>query len=532
MVHGRKIASVAAAIGREFPIALLIAVSGLPESVTLAGVRELLEADVMTPGRSSYGEAVSFRHMLLRDAAYGLLLRRDRAALHARIADTLATAFPSIAEALPHVMAIQRYQAGHFEMAAEEWDRAGKVASKRSAYSEAVSHFSKAVEAIEQSPAGVGRDERELEYRIELMGALICARGFAAEAVGAEMERIVALSRRLGTTAKLVPALHSRWVVLLTWGAVHAMRELAFQIRDAAATGRDIDRLLAHRICATSLLFSAEFAPAIAEYERFLALYDPEKHAAELRTGHSDHATMVMMGLAETYLLLADFDAADRWRARTLEAARQSERMHDMGHVLAFAGCLHPALAGRFDEMERAAEELDDLVRTHELPSWRGHADLFSGLSRVRRGETQGGLARAREGIEQLIEAKVFGNCWHIVYAQACIEQGHVEEAAEMLALVRSTLDQGDVRFAAEFLRVDGAVALARGALDQARSRLQDALALALSQGAHLFVDRIRRDLATCEAEILRAGEALPGTANASGAPEPPARPDRKAQRR
>jgi len=35
-----------------------------------------------------------------------------------------------------------------------------------------------------------------------------------------------------------------------------------------------------------------------------------EKHAAELRTGHSDHATMVMMGLAETYLLLGEFDAA------------------------------------------------------------------------------------------------------------------------------------------------------------------------------------------------------------------------------
>ena len=88
------------------------------------------------------------------------------------------------------------------------------------------------------------------------------------------------------------------------------MRELAFQVRDAAAGGSEIDRLLAARMCATSLLFSAELRAAIAEYERFMALYVPEKHAAELRTGHSDHATMVMMGLAETYLLLGDFDAA------------------------------------------------------------------------------------------------------------------------------------------------------------------------------------------------------------------------------
>jgi tetratricopeptide (TPR) repeat protein len=508
-VHGRKIASIAAAIGREFPVALLVVVSGLTVAEVGAGVRELLDAEVMTPGHSPFGEAVSFRHMLLRDAAYGLLLRRERASLHARIADSLSTSFPAIAEALPNVMAIQRFQAGMFEEAGKEWIRAGKAAAKRSAYSEAVDHFSKAIEAIVQCPDGNDRLESELAARLELMGALIAARGFSAEGVGAEMERIVALSRTLGTTAKLVPALHSKWVVLLSSGEISAMRELAFQVRDAAAAGSEIDRLLAARMCATSLLFSAELRAAIAEYERFMALYVPEKHAAELRTGHSDHATMVMMGLAETYLLLGDFDAAERWRLQTIATARQSERLHDIGHVLVFAGCLHPAMAGRFEDMARSAAELKNLVTKDDLPSWRGHADLFSGLALMRRGEKEEGLVRARRGIKRLLDAHAFSNCWYILFAQACLENGRLDEAAEMLALVRPSLAQGDVRFAAEFHRVDAAVTLARGgSVAEARERLKDALALAESQEALLFVDRLRRDL-----------DMLPASGSARGAP-------------
>ena len=49
-----------------------------------------------------------------------------------------------------------------------------------------------------QCPDGNDRLESELAGRLELMGAPIAARGFSAEGVGAEMERIVSLSRTWG----------------------------------------------------------------------------------------------------------------------------------------------------------------------------------------------------------------------------------------------------------------------------------------------------------------------------------------------
>ena len=41
------------------------------------------------------GESYVYRHALLRDAAYATLSRRDRAVLHLRLADCLATAEPA-----------------------------------------------------------------------------------------------------------------------------------------------------------------------------------------------------------------------------------------------------------------------------------------------------------------------------------------------------------------------------------------------------------------------------------------------------
>ena len=322
--RGRKIVSIAAVLGREFPISVLVAVSGLPEQEVREGIGELLDADVVVAGHSAFGDAIAFRHMLVREAAYQLLLRRDRATMHARVANTLVTQFPAMAEALPHVLAIQFLEAGDFERAAAQWDRAGNNAAKRSAYSEAAAHFVRAIEANAKCDDSRARDERELAFRLDLLGAVIAARGFSSQSAGQEMEHAVRVSQKLGAKAKLIPALASKWSVLGGATNARAGYDLALQIREAAAEGSEIDRLIAHRILGTSLLFIGQFLRAIEEFELFLALFVPEKHTEELvRIGPSNHAIMVMFGLAEIYTLFAEFETAERWRVKALTTARE-----------------------------------------------------------------------------------------------------------------------------------------------------------------------------------------------------------------
>jgi class 3 adenylate cyclase len=137
----RETAQLASVIGREFPLELLIAVSPDPPEAVRATVRALIEAGLFVRRHSSFGESVGFYHMLVREAAYQLLLRRDRVALHGRVAEALETRFPEIAAAMPHLVAHHLTEAGEYRKAIVYWQRAGADSAERSASVEALAHL-------------------------------------------------------------------------------------------------------------------------------------------------------------------------------------------------------------------------------------------------------------------------------------------------------------------------------------------------------------------------------------------------------
>lgn len=499
--NGRRIASIAAAIGRELPTAVLRAVSGLSENVVSAGVRELQDAAIFAPGYSPFGEAIRFRQMLLRDAAYGLILKRDRQALHARIAGVLRDTFPEIKDAMPNVMAMQLGLAGAFEEATREWERAGDLALRRSAYAEAVSHLREALASNARLPPSPERDSTDLALRTALFGALIPVRGYNDPEVVDEADRVAELGKKQVSGQSVVAALHAKWVVLGSSGNVDANLKLAQSMREIARSGTEIDRLIAQRCYATTLLHNARISDAVQAFHDFLELYEPDRHGDALRTMHSDHALMVTLGLAEAYTLAADREAAWTWRARALETARLARRAHDLGHVLAFGGCLHAMLLGDLEECGRRARELVDVAEAHDLTFWRGHGRLFAGLCLIEEGQTEAGFSEARGGVAELLETSAFSNCWYILMARACVRHGHLSEAGDMLGYAQRSMDQGDLRFAPEYHRVQALLLQAQGAPHkEVRDVLLRARDLAVSFGTHLFLSAIDADEAWAEA--------------------------------
>jgi len=104
-----------------------------------------------------------FRHALLQDTAYHLLLRGERQGLHRDVGDVLERLFPDRRDELASVLA------HHYEQA-EEWDRAveylvlaGRQALKRFANREARDLLDRAAEHI-----GVAHMEANLALRVEV----------------------------------------------------------------------------------------------------------------------------------------------------------------------------------------------------------------------------------------------------------------------------------------------------------------------------------------------------------------------------
>jgi class 3 adenylate cyclase len=102
----KEVAQVAAVIGREFSYALLKAVVSIDETLLQSALQKLLDAELIyargIPPEATY----RFKHALIRDSAYEVLLKAQRKKLHGEIASVLERDFTQLARTEPEVLAI------------------------------------------------------------------------------------------------------------------------------------------------------------------------------------------------------------------------------------------------------------------------------------------------------------------------------------------------------------------------------------------------------------------------------------------
>lgn len=114
----REVSQIGAAIGREFSYELLAALVPLPESTLQEAVERLVRSELVFCRGRPPNATYTFKHALIRDAAYATLLRSRRQELHARIAQVLEDQFPDTVELHPEILAHHWSQAGLVEKAA------------------------------------------------------------------------------------------------------------------------------------------------------------------------------------------------------------------------------------------------------------------------------------------------------------------------------------------------------------------------------------------------------------------------------
>jgi class 3 adenylate cyclase len=129
----RPTAQLAATIGREFSLELLIAVSGRAATTVQTDLDRLVEAGLAF-AEDERGETFVFKHALVRDAAYNSLLRSTRLQYHRQIADTMRDEFPSIAFDRPDLVADHLTRAGAAAEAVRFWQAAAQQAMGRAAF--------------------------------------------------------------------------------------------------------------------------------------------------------------------------------------------------------------------------------------------------------------------------------------------------------------------------------------------------------------------------------------------------------------
>lgn len=496
----KEIAQVGAAIGREFSFSLIRAVVARDETALKHALSELEQAELVYRQGEPPDAVYSFKHALVRDAAYESLLKSRRHQLHGQIARTLEERFPDVVEGEPEILARHFTEAGIIDLATNYWLKAGNRALSRSANAEAVKHLKRGIELTQELAQSPERVRKELDFYLALGPAVAATEGDAAH----ETSRVFSRTRELlGGGGTLKEQMTILWGTYLS----HSMRaEYTAALEDAQqclALAADHKHpgvsALANRFMGQTLHFMGAFVDARAHLERTLALCatNPETIAAYRRFGVDDQVNSLSF-LASTLLFLG-------YPEQSVAAAEKAEsRARAIG--LAFTSALalgNMAVLGTVGgDPQRALANADEAIAIsvdNEFAVCERRARFFRGSLLAQMGDPQAGielmrsaLAAAESNSERNRRTVYLG---HIASAHASLGQpevglGLLEEAIQIAEATNEKF------FEAELYRLRGTILLSLGKKGEAEAELQRALTIARQQQGRWWELRAANHLA------------------------------------
>ncbi len=511
----REIAQIGATIGREFSYELAAIVSGRPEPVLNDTFGRLAEAGLVFQRGEAPRSSFLFKHGLLRDAAYSTLLRGPRRALHARIALAIEEVFPEIAKSQPEVVARHRTEAGLKKPAAIHWQRAGELALRRSAGSEALKHFSSALSILEELPDATDRWQQELDVRLGLGTALITAHGFRSlgPEIAKHYERAVALGRGVGDDKKLFRAMWGSWYANLIIGQTEQALGIANELVEVAERLADPDLMLEayHSRWANSHVMGLN-SIVLADTQLGIALYDTERHHAHTYDYGGHDTGVCAYGHRAVTLWISGFPD---------QAAQMAEAALELGHRVRHPPSLQHAAwwSATLQQLLRApgpCHELSELtirIGREQGSNMFFMCPLLLGWTSFESGEAIEGLQQMRDAVARTRQSarRFYFEYELLVFAEALLKAGELDHAQQVL---EETLDRitssGNCLFEAELHRLLGMCLGNRGGdwIAEAEALLLKAIETSEQQGALSFKLRAATSLGRLWRDHNRYGDA------------------------
>ena len=486
----RLAAQIGAAIGREFTYGLLRAVWALSEDELQTAVARLVASELVYQRGMPPDAVYSFKHALVRDAAYGSLLRGSRRQLHALIAEALQAQSGELMETQPELFAWHYAEAGLVEKSVGFWAKAGQRSTARSALAEAAAQFQKGLDQLALLPESPERLRQQLEFCSALGAALRAVKGLAAPETGRAYAQALELWEKLGSPSEFVeiPFGLSRY---------HAYRgefDLALRLdedllRLSRQRNDSVGLVLGHLSSGRTLMYAGRLDSSRSHLEDLLAVYDPLSHRSVVDQvgfypqGNSQAClAVVLLCLGYPEQALARSNAA-------VAAARSLAHLHSLVSILSLAA-VPLALVGDPALLGEWADQLVAITTEQGFPYWCAIGTTYRGWVKVKNGDIAEGISLLRDGTAafRVTGAELFAPFLVILLASACEIAGQVEESLTLLAEALQIVERtGERWLAAELNRQKGELLLRQGNSAGAEELYRKALTIAAEQGAKFW---------------------------------------------
>jgi class 3 adenylate cyclase/predicted ATPase len=491
----KEVAQLAATIGKEFSYELLHIVSPLDEAKLTGALNKLVDAELLEqrlrPPRTYY----SFRHALIRDAAYESLLRSRRRQYHGDIARALEKHFPETIESQPELLAHHFAEAGLIEQAVPLFQRAGQRAFQRSESQEAIRHLKKGLALVRALPETTQQMQEELLLLTSLGPALSATKGFAFDEIETVYASARKLCQRLDASPQVFPVLWGLWLFYLARAQHDTAHELAQECLGMAnLSGDKVHLLAAHHALGVSQLNYGNFAAALVHLDQGLGLYEDRQQNSLAFTFGQDPRVVCISHAAWALWFLGYPEQALKKTREALALAQKLSHPFSSAAAAAFASWFFQLCRSPYGAYEQAASAVALSVE-REFAFWRGMGTILQGWAITEQSRVHEGTTQIGQGLTTLKTAgvEIMMPYFLALQAEALGKCGQTEEGLHRLSEAQAAADATAERWwQAEIHRVRGELLLHHVGAPELKAPERDevedcfrrALAIARAQGA------------------------------------------------
>ncbi len=492
----RRIANMAAAIGRSFVFDVLAAASREDEDTLVRALDELWQRQII---REQSDTEYDFSHDKIREVTYASLSMANRRLLHRRIAAAMEAVYASNLDRFSQQIAHHYDAAGLTESAIAYYQRAGQSAQHIYANTDAVRLFTRALELLETLPDSRARSEQELILLRCLSVTYRNLEGYAAVNVGDVLMRARRLCEELDDAGALGSILWGLYSVNFVRADLRQALRLSEELVSLARRRQEpLLQVQAHHASGGTLCSLGRFEESLRHFEQGIALYVPEHHGAQIAQCGVDLGVFCQAWSAHTLWLLGyPEQAAERSNA----AIRMAESLeHPFSQSLAMA---YAAMLAQFSRDSGLVWETA-LATIHycadkNIAYYADWAVILRGWALCEQGSAAEGLEQMQRGIANLerSHSKARLPYYLTLVAESYARIGQIHHGLRYLNdAVEIARHNGDEWYSAETTRLMGELLLHLGEDDRAMACLHESLEIARRQHARMLELRTAISLA------------------------------------
>ena len=494
----REVAQIAAVIGRQFTFALLEAVAGKDSDELEGMLARLLAAGIVFPEERGLERSFNFKHALVRDAAYESLLLMRRREWHGRVGLALEQRFGDLTANEPELLAYHFGEAGQLSPACDYRMRAGDQAVSRSAYVEAIAHFTAGLRLAESMSPQDGLRPR-LEFWLKLGAASVVAHGLQSVEAETAYTKAGHIGEQLGDGPASFEAKWGLWINANLRRKTALARDRAGELVALAQQSGDRELLLEAYHCQFSTAyFRGDVRGALEGCQHVIALYDmtQHRHLAHAFGGH-DPAVCAHVQCGNSWRLSGDEQRAKPHFAQGIALAEMLDHPNSLAHGLHNVAIGYQVVGDR-EATYAAAHRAAALADKFGLPPWRASSLILVGWASAAGAAAADAVRLIDAEIANATAAGPLPQYYLGLAAEVLLAAGRPADALGHLDRAIAGIDEAGIGiYLPEIYRLRGAclLALDRGNKAEARSAFETAADVAKRQRAVIFERRARASL-------------------------------------